>query len=73
MNHREHVVPLFFPAVVVARVNWIAILEINWGKHWLGLEFGFNQSRAPVFEQFGRYASSSELCATPFAVEDLGV
>jgi hypothetical protein len=70
MNRREHVVPLIFPAIIVARVNWVAILEINWGKQWLGLEFGFNRSMARVFEQFGWYASSPELYATPLDVGD---
>jgi hypothetical protein len=46
-------------------------MKLVWEKQSLGLEFDFGQTWTPVVAWVGRYASSSELCATPFDVRGL--
>ena len=46
-------------------------MKLVWEKQSLGLEFDFGQTWTPVVAWIGQYASSLELCATPFDVRGL--
>jgi hypothetical protein len=43
-------------------------MKLVWEKQSLGLEFDIGQTWTPVVAWIGQYASSLELCATPFDV-----